>query len=119
MRAIKIDVIKREVYEVNLPNTNIEHIYRELECDCFTFATKLSTKDFLYVDDEGLLRPDPIGAFSVRGYPQILSGHGLVIGVNGAGASIDAHIDLEQIKDLVNFHSTSTLPEPSFKIRVL
>jgi hypothetical protein len=65
------------------------------------------TKNFFrriaILDDEGLLREEPIGAFTIGNYPQVLSGNGLIIGNDDRGASQDCKATLEEVKKAVKF----------------
>lgn len=117
MKAIKIDVIAKEVKEIEL-EPGIKNIYRELDCDLFTviYPMGLLEGDCIYIDDEGLLRQPPLGAFYIKGFPQVLSGHGLVIGTDDEGDSISASTPLQQIKALVRFEDPHYLPEPFINI---
>lgn len=111
MRAIKIDVIKREVYEVELEDS-LEAIYHHLECSCFCqVGTAFGEGDVLWVDDNGLLH-EPLGAFVIGWYPQALSGHGLVVGLGAEGTTVDANTALGMIKAMVTFVDTDLLPQP-------
>ena len=110
MKAIKIDVIKREVYEIDIPK-GLQGLYSALECDMVEIVRINDTED-LYVDEEGLLRHDPIGAFRFKGYDQVLSGHGLVLGNDGEGDSVDTTLTVEYIRDQVRFKEVQDIPEP-------
>lgn len=105
MRAIKIDVIKHEVYNVDI-QMGIDDIYKQLECETFTVPYAHANGDGLYVDDESLVKGPEflIGGFAYKEYPhQPLFGHGLLIGVDEDGNSKDAQSDLEKIKKNVVF----------------
>lgn len=116
MRAIKIDVTKKEIYEVEITD-DIKTIYKHLGCDCFCQVGRgLKSGDMLLVDDNGLLHEKPIGAFTFGTYPQPLSGHGIFIGTDEAGETIDAQSDIEFIRTQVRFTDVKNLPEPEFKI---
>lgn len=117
MKAIKINVTLKGIYEITLPE-DYREIYRQLECNLFTLVKPdtLPGRDTLYIDDEGLLRDQKLGAFSIRGYPQVLSGHGLIIGGDEEGESISCISTVELIKQLVRFEDEHYLPEPGFII---
>ena len=117
MKAIKIDVINKEIYEIEISD-DYKEIYKVLECDLFTVIKPdtLPVRDVLYIDDEGLLKEKPLGAFSIRGFAQVLSGHGLILGTGYEGASISCFSSLDLIKSLVRFEDTHYLPEPGFQI---
>ena len=117
MKAIKIDVVNQTITEIELA-PGIDAIYQELDCNLFTCISPIGFPpgDAIYIDDEGLLRDPVIGAFSVRGYPQVLSGHGLIIGTDSEGESISCKCILESIKKAIRFEDPHYLPEPGFKI---
>jgi hypothetical protein len=113
MRAIKIDVEKKEVYEVDLNGTSeraiCKSIYEHLDVECFCQALRLPANDILVVDDNGLIRnPETVaGFFLIDGQPQVLVGHGVIYGVGAAGETRDAQSKLDFIKKHVEF-----LPHP-------
>lgn len=121
MKAFKIDVISKLVYAVDIPNDSIEHIYKALDCDTFdVIMPKGSPKGLsVYIDDEGLYRNPPLGVFAINGYPQALSGHGLVLGVDSSGNSCDAPISLKKLKENVHWLEEGKLPKPGFKLITL
>ena len=109
MRAIKIDVVKKEVYDVEI-DSSIKSIYGHLGVECFCQVGKrFPNGDMLLVDDNGLIIDSPIGAFEIGQYPQVLSGHGLFIGTDGIGETANAQSDLEFIKTIVRFSETSKI----------
>lgn len=117
LKAIKIDVIDKKIIEVEI-SSNYKDIYKVLDCDLFTCISPdgFLDGDVLYVDDEGLLKDPAIGAFSIKGYPQVLSGHGLILGTDKEGGSISCKIDINTIIKRVRFEDTHYLPNPGFKI---
>ena len=104
--AIKIDVVKQEVYPVQISTKNIDDIYNQLACDIFTCPMTLDNNDTLFVDDEGLFI-DPsalLGAFYMDGYPsQPLFGHGLIVGIDDEGETDEVLSTVEEIKKKVTF----------------
>lgn len=118
MKAIKIDVVKKEVYPVEI-TSDYKDIHTHLECD--TFTTAQMTKEFgvtLFVDDDGLLK-EPIGAFFIAGAKQAYSGHGLLIAINEKGETISYDYtdnDLKHIRRAVQFVGTETLPSPEINV---
>jgi hypothetical protein len=118
MRAIKIDVLKQDVYEVEI-TSNIETIYKHIECECFCqVGRRMPNGDILLVDDNGLLLDNPIGAFDFGSYPQTLSGHGILIGTDAAGETQSAQSKIDWVKAQARFVPTSKLGKPSFTITV-
>jgi len=117
MKAIKIDVRKKEIYYIEIDGDMVDNIVNHLECDVFTlvYPNTLKKGDTLYVDDEGLLK-EPIGAFSIKGCDQVLSGNGLILGTDEEGAAQDVVISIDDLKQLVSFESVDKLPEPFIEI---
>ena len=126
IKAILIDSEKKEIREVELiqesGSTN-QSIYKELKCDCITSACSevFSHIDHaLFVDDEGLLKTHPLGAFCISLNPrpytsQTLSGNGILVGIDEEGETVSHKLDIEMIKKIVIWEDISNLPEPSFE----
>lgn len=57
MKAIKIDVVKKSIYEVEVESgkNELQSIYKHLECDMIQIGAQYGG-NCLYVDEEGLLR---------------------------------------------------------------
>ena len=104
--AIKIDVVKQEVYPVQISTKNIDDIYNQLACDIFTCPMTLDNNDTLFVDDE-VLFIDPsalLGAFYIDGFSsQPLFGHGLIVGIDDEGETDEVLSTVEEIKKKVTF----------------
>lgn len=109
MRAIKIDVINKEIYEVDIPGDNIS-MNKELDSDGFDMV-RLSSTECLWVDDTGFRREPPLGAFTIGRYPQALPGHGLIIGLRGP-ENASTRLTVEEVKEMVEFVDISELPLP-------
>lgn len=114
MKALHINVITKEITEIDLEK-GLQPLYKALECDTFAAVVPrgFPAGDCLYIDDEGLLK-EPIGAFTVKGFPQVLSGHGLVVGTDEDGDSADVKLTLDELKEIAEFTSVDQLPEPGF-----
>lgn len=114
--VVKIDVVRRELIQIKI-DQSLPSIYEALECFLFdVIRPKLHKLDAIYIDDEGLLAEEPIGAFSVKGYHGVFSGHGLVIGLDEEGASTNFETPLSYLKQIIKFEDTHYLPEPSFSV---
>ena len=109
MRAIKIDVIKKEVYEVDIVGDRLS-MCKELDADGYD-SVRIAKAEMLWVDGEGLLRKPPLGAFMFHPYPQALPGHGLIIGLCGP-ENADTKLTLEEVRESVEFVDISELPVP-------
>lgn len=101
MKAIKIDVVQGKIIQIDIAK-GIEPLYKELQCRCFT-TIELDNGDILFLDDEGLLLEEPLGAFVYDNYPQPLSGHGIILGNDEEGESQDCKSTVEEIKKVVRF----------------
>jgi hypothetical protein len=124
IKAILIDVENKEIKELELQSENSSYnLYKELKCEYITSAcgdlfNRLSHA--LFVDDEGLLKEEHLGAFCIRigetGHlyeSQVFSGNGIIVGINDEGESIDHQLDIEIIKDIVRWEDVARLPQPS------
>jgi hypothetical protein len=59
----------------------------------------------VFVDDEGLINGNPDGWFTLRGYPGVLRGRGLVLGHNDEGDSVEPVPTLTEVTRMVGFPS--------------
>lgn len=109
MRAIKIDVIKKDIYEVDIQDT-VQAMYKELDAQDYN-SVRISKTEMLWVDGEGLLRKPPLGAFMFYPYPNALPGHGLIIGLRGP-ENCDSALTVEEVREVVKFVDVSELPLP-------
>lgn len=103
MQAFLIDPANKAITTVELPDTGdkLPAIYKHLQCETFD-AMYLPNGDSLYIDDEGLLKPQ-MHFFAVRGAPQPYAGRGLVVGINAQGRSVSPSITLQQLTANVKF----------------
>jgi hypothetical protein len=124
IKAILIDVENKQIKELELQSESSSfNLYKELKCEYITTAcgdlfNRLSHA--LFVDDEGLLKEEHLGAFCIRigetGHlyeSQVFSGNGIIVGINDEGESIDHQLDIEIIKDIVRWEDVAKLPQPS------
>lgn len=111
MKAIKIDVEKKEIYYVDVETkggTQVTSIHEHLGCDCFCLGLTIQPQgDHLYVDDEGLLKKfeDVKGVFMIDGQPQPLAGNGLIMGCDEEGESQDVQVTIADIFPHIQFCS--------------
>jgi hypothetical protein len=102
IKCIRIDVTNEVVHEVEI-NDNIQDIYKQLGCDLFEVVRIDETND-IYVDEEGLLKlTDESKFFEYDGYPQPLSGNGLIFGHDENGNSISTTLTIEEVREKVKF----------------
>lgn len=112
MRGIKIDVESKSIYEVDVPSEGtLDAMYKLLGCQTVD-ALSLFEKETLWLDDEGLLREPILGAFRLAG--RAYAGHGLILGTDSEGDSVNATTSVAAVYALADFVDTSELPEPSF-----
>lgn len=101
MRAILIDPFNREISEVEF-NGDFHEIYKLIDCDTFTVATINHRQDGIFIDDDGLFKPDQ-AFFWHRGYPQPLAGKGLILGCDKFGESVEPTTTLDEVKAATQF----------------
>jgi len=97
MRAILIDPARR-VVEPHTINGRLASLQAAVE-GCIAWGTELKTGDVLYVDDEGLLKPNP--AFFALGR-NTFAGRGLLVGPENPLIT-DVVSTVEQITSMVRF----------------
>lgn len=117
MRAIKINVVEKTVTEVNIAG-DYKSMCKELESDGYQHI-RITDKDFLWVDVDGLIKEKPLGAFEIYGYPTALAGHGLIIGITRGGENSDCFLSIETVRKYVQFVDVSKLPEPRINTIVI
>lgn len=117
VKAVFIDVVSKTITDIEI-STSIADIYDRLDCTTFDMICPKNAPRGLtiYIDDAGLLRDVPLGAFSVRGFDQVLSGHGLVVGTDDEGNTSDCPQTAAQIAINVRFEDTHYLPLPGFLV---
>lgn len=76
---------------------SLESIYQFTNTDVVDAARFNDVGDCVYIDDEGLLRPNRF-FFAIDGYPQPLAGNGLVLGCNAEGDSQAPIVTLEWVR---------------------
>ena len=88
MKAYLINPFEKSVKEVEYSG-DIEDIYLHLNCDIFDCCYPFDNQNCVFIDDEGLLKPDQ-SFFTIGKYSQPLAGMGLVLGTDENGDSIGA-----------------------------
>jgi hypothetical protein len=107
MKAIKIDVEKDQVLEIDIEG-DLFSWYKEIGSNHIENVYRFPNGDMLLVEEEyiGYKKLSEVnGAFKFRpmGPQQILFGNALVIGVDEDGESVDAQSSLQLIEDNVIF----------------
>ena len=101
IQAIKIDVIKKEVYGLQI-NGNLEGLYSAIGCDNVE-CIGLNRGNDLWIDGEGLLRHPQPPRLKLKGDPLALTGNGLVCGFDGEGGTIGTTLTVQAVAALVTF----------------
>jgi hypothetical protein len=101
IQAIKIDVIKKEVYGLQIQN-DLGGLYSSIGCDNVE-CINLNRGNDLWIDGEGLLRHPQPPRFKFKGYPSLLTGNGLVCGFDREGGTISTTLTVQTVAALVTF----------------
>lgn len=121
IKAILIDVEAKELREIILDRTEgneLDAIYKAVKCDCICSVESWIFQPLghvLFVDDEGLLLNNPIGAFQIAD-GQVLSGNGIIVGSDIEGNTVDHYLRINVLRAFVHFKDVQELPEPAFTI---
>ena len=99
--AIKIDVVKQEVYQIRIENS-LEAMYNIIGCQIME-VVRIDRRNDLWIDEEGLLQNPQLLKFWFKGCHSPLTGNGLVCGFDGEGESISTTLSVEEIKRRVIF----------------
>lgn len=105
MKAYLIDPFAREIRQVEYGG-NYQSIYGFIEASPFNLVRFNREGDGVYVDDEGLFKPNrffQISTYVANGMPYPLAGKGLVLGHNMAGDSQEPTVSIHGLRALVNF----------------
>ena len=112
-RAILIDAKNKEVKEVIY--SDLHSIYTLLNVDSIEIASYLRNDDFIFVDEEGLLKEHNKDWFILHraddsmlqnGY---FKGNGLVCHCDAEGDNTDCLYDVEAIKGMITFIQESDI----------
>jgi hypothetical protein len=95
-KAIKIDVLKRELSYVYLDD--YKDIYREIGngCELFCVPIEFENADCIFCDDESLLK-DVYGGFMMEGWSYPLCSNAIIQGTDEEGDSIDCLTTIEEL----------------------
>ena len=105
MKAYQINAETRTITEVTL-GKDYKEIYPLLGVgvDMFQCVDINEKGDTIYVDEEGLLKPQE-NFFVYKGYNQPLAGNGVVLGTNAVGESTNPKVKIEEVIKNVTFLS--------------
>ncbi|MGD9804119.1 MAG: hypothetical protein AB7E81_04510 [Hyphomicrobiaceae bacterium] len=102
MKAFLIDPSRFTVESIDIHPGNVpDQLYKHIGCDRFD-AVYLEHGDTLYVDDEGLLKPQH-HFILIDGHPQPYAGKGVLLGSTPAGNNADAKATLEDLVDKLTY----------------
>jgi hypothetical protein len=109
IRAILINSTAQVVVEVQI-EPRLEAYYKALNVGLIeaVHPRGIAGQDVMYVDEEGLLKPNQF--FHFRGYPQPLAGNALILGTDADGNDIDAKTTLIDVQRRVTFYPSGTMP---------
>lgn len=108
-KGILIDVKNKTITEVevieNAQGSQLESIYKHLECSIFQIVN-IDHKNDIYVDEEGLMNMnDETGFFQVDNKEPI-AGNGLIMGYDDeTGDSVDTTLSVDEVKSRIKFVS--------------
>lgn len=106
MRAIKIDVQKRDVYEIEMKGGDFRELYGVIgnNCTCFCAPIRFDNDDTMFSDDEILLRPnDIVGGFIMPDWSYPIYNNAVIIGADDEGESVSAKSDINELKNQITF----------------
>ena len=100
MKAILIDVINKEVREVEHDDT-LASIYKHVDCGTFDVVS-IDRVNSIYIDDEGLFVEDQqFFNYVIDLRVANLAGNGLILGADDEGDTIEPTLTLEEVKSSV------------------
>ena len=109
-KGILIDVHNRTITEVEVTkdsnDSELQSMYNHIKCGMVE-CVSLNNENDVWVDEEGLLTLTPFSMFfKIGGYPDFLSGNGLILGFNDeTGDSSDTTLTIDDVKSKVTFHT--------------
>lgn len=103
-KAIKIDVVNKTIYEVEINNAKDIYDHIGNNCNLFCCPVEFENSDALYADDESLLK-DVEGCFVMDGWTTPIVGNAIILGTDDEGDSIDHKSTLDEIAEKLMFGS--------------
>lgn len=100
--------LERTIQRVKLDDYH--GIYKWIAADCFDVCRLTQDGDYVYVDDEGLLKQQlRENFFQAATYPTPLAGNGLMMGTDDEGDSVDPKMTWEELKRTQFFKQATML----------
>lgn len=107
MRAVLIDVVKQDVYEIQLEE-GLQNIYNAIGNNCdnievpITFESKVHFGNAMYCDGEINFRlKDQKGGFALKDWAYPIMNNALIVGTDKEGGDIDHDVDIEDLKSQI------------------
>ena len=101
IKAIKIDVEKKEVYAMEIEK-GLKGLYKGIGCQRVSCVAFHPEND-LWLDDESLYQYPQSPKFIFAGLGGILTGNALICGYDGKGDSTHSTMTVEQVRNRVTF----------------
>lgn len=101
MKAYLINPETQSISTVNYSG-DFNEIYTHINAGCFDVARINDKGDGIFVDDEGLLKPQKY-FFKHSGYANWLAGRGLVLGCDENGDSCEPSVSIEELRQCISF----------------
>lgn len=106
MRAILIDPVEKQIRVVETSGklqgeNGLPGIYDLLEVDCIDVVQLPIIEECMYVDDEGLLKPNHF--FDMFGFSQPIGGKALILRTDAEGESQGSDISAHGLRKLVKW----------------
>jgi hypothetical protein len=104
MKAVWINSQKRSLILADY--SNADDLREMIGCEWLQIGHQFRNRDVIYVDEEGLLKPQRM-FFTVRGGHQPFAGSGVLVGREKPGKSdtYDPRTNLLTIANIINFHT--------------
>lgn len=99
--AIFIDAANK-CYKYVLIQPNLNEYYKLIDCKLIEGAYPFKSRNHLYVDEEGFLKPNPNLVF-YKGLGDVLAGNAIVLGSDDEGNDLSTTLTLEHIRDSITF----------------
>jgi hypothetical protein len=109
MKAVKIDVEKQDVYEIEFEG-GLDAIYKNIGngCDNFecpiSFPSEKNRDNGLYCDGEILFRVHDIkGGFQLDSWDSPIMNNAIIVGTDEDGDDVDHDINIADLKKQINW----------------